>query len=147
MDNVTKRSYPQVLTEVQGAIVSTMRGDMERISETTLKDAIKRYIVDHGIRCEIDDDKLVNYIYHDMAGLSFISRDGLFTKEGFEELDINAWDDVELVTHGERVKTDYSFLSPQHAIGRSEGCEVSADDVGRSKKHGHPNRDGHVFYC
>ena len=29
---------------------------------------------------------------------------------------LNAWNDVEIVTDGRRVKTDYSFLSPQHAL-------------------------------
>lgn len=116
MANTTTKPYAQVLEEVRSAISSSLHGDIERISETSMKDMIKRYIVDHGIRCEINDDDLVNYIYHDMSGLSFISRDDLFSKDGFEEININAWNDVEVVVKGQRQKTAYSFLSPQHAV-------------------------------
>lgn len=116
MANVTNRPYGQALAEVQGALAKTIRTDIEALSETALKDEIRRYIVDHGVRCEIEDDHLVEYIYHDMAGLSFISRENLFERDGFEEININAWDDVEVVIGGKRVKTNYSFLSPQHAV-------------------------------
>lgn len=117
MANTATRPYAQVLEEVRGAIARSMASDIAKVSEEALRDEIQRYIVDHGIRCEIDEDsRLVDYIYHDMAGLSFISRDQLFTREGFEEININAWNDIEVVVDGKRQKTDYSFLSPEHAI-------------------------------
>lgn len=96
----------------------SISGSVEELSEADLKDKIERYITDNRIKCSLTADvgELVNYIYHDMAGLSFITRDRLFERSGFEEININAWNDVEIVSGGQRVKTDYSFLSPQHAI-------------------------------
>lgn len=117
MPDRNAKPYAQVLPEVQSAVSSGVSSAINQMSEAALKDMIRRYIIDHSIHAtEVPDDQLINYIYHDMSGLSFISRDGLFEKEGFEEININAWDDVEVVVNGCRQKTDYSFLSPQQAI-------------------------------
>lgn len=117
MPNRNAKPYAQLLPEAQCTIARKISSDVAKMSEESLKDMIRRYIMDNSVRAEgVPDDQLVDYIYHDMAGLSFISREGLFAKEGFEELNINAWNDVEMVVNGCRSKTDYSFLSPQHAI-------------------------------
>lgn len=116
MPDQTRRPYAQALAEVQRAVAGSITTDIDRISETALREEIQRYITDHAIRADVADDQLVDHIYHDMAGLSFISRDHLFDRDGFEEININAWNDVEVVTDGRRLKTDYSFLSPQHAV-------------------------------
>ncbi|BDF70324.1 hypothetical protein CE91St41_24490 [Oscillospiraceae bacterium] len=111
--------YAQILPRVQAALALSISGSVEELSEADLKDKIERYITDNRIKCSLTADVgggLVNYIYHDMAGLSFITRDRLFERSGFEEININAWNDVEIVSGGQRVKTDYSFLSPQHAM-------------------------------
>ncbi|MEM5779759.1 MAG: ATPase, T2SS/T4P/T4SS family [Lawsonibacter sp.] len=110
--------YEQVLTRVQEGLSATAVGSLEEVSEAELKERIERHLTDNRIRCSLTPDQaeLVNYIYHDMAGYSFITRDDLFHKPGFEEININAWNDVEIMSAGRRVKTDYSFLSPQHAI-------------------------------
>ncbi|MEA4894083.1 MAG: ATPase, T2SS/T4P/T4SS family [Oscillospiraceae bacterium] len=110
--------YEQVLRRVQSNIASSLQQNIEEISEAELKEIIGKYITSHGVKCDLTSSvaELTNYIYHDMAGLSFITRDRLFEREGFEEIDINAWNNIEIVTEGKRQKTDYSFLSPQHAI-------------------------------
>lgn len=112
------RPYPQVLADVQAAIATSMSGSIEALNEKELKERIEKHITDHGITCALGTslEDLVNHIYHDMAGLSFISRDQLFEREGFEEININAWNDIEIIVHGRRKKTEYSFLSPQHAL-------------------------------
>jgi len=104
------------LATVQAYVADHIQEDIETVSETRIRELIRRTIVDRGLKCEIPDDQLVDYIYHDMAGYSFVSREHLFEKEGFEEININAWNDVEVTVHGHRKKTEYSFLSPQHAI-------------------------------
>ena len=55
-----------------------------------------------------------------MAGLSFITREHLFDQEGFEELDINSWDDVEIIHHGTLRAEDPGCASglPKHAAIR-----------------------------
>ena len=117
MPDFKSRPYAQVLQEVQSALAGAMAStDISNIAEATLKEEIQRYITDHAIHCNIPDNQLVEYIYHDMAGLSFISRDQLFERDGFEEININAWNDIEVVVNGCRLKTEYAFLSPQQAV-------------------------------
>lgn len=116
MANTSNRPYAQILEEVQTAVSRAMTTDIDRVSEAALKEEIKRYIVDHGLRSEIDDDRLVEYIYHDMAGLSFISREKLLERDDLEEININAWNDIEIKMDGRTIKTNYTFLAPQHAI-------------------------------
>lgn len=110
--------YEMVLRRVQSNIASSLKKKIEDISESELKEIIEKYITSHSVKCNLTDSvtELTNYIYHDMAGLSFITRDDLFEREGFEEIDINAWNEVEIVVDGKRTKTDYSFLSPQQAL-------------------------------
>jgi len=110
--------YEQVLNRVQSSVASSLKQKIEDISERELKETIEKYITTHGVKCNLTNSvaELTNYIYHDMAGLSFITRDRLFENDGFEEIDVNAWNDIEIVVDGKREKTDYSFLSPQHAI-------------------------------
>lgn len=110
--------YEQILQQVQGAVATAIAGSVDALTERELTDKIVQYITDHGIKCALTADVqvLAHHIYHDMAGYSFISRDALFEREGFEEININAWNDIEVATHGKKVKTDYSFCSPQHAI-------------------------------
>lgn len=110
--------YELVLQRVQSNIASSLNKKIEDISESELKEIIEKYITSHSVKCDLTDSvtELTNYIYHDMAGLSFITRDNLFEREGFEEVDINAWNDVDIVEFGKSRKTAYSFLSPQHAV-------------------------------
>lgn len=109
--------YQQVLPMVQSEVARGLTRKVDELTEDELKGIIARHIRDHRIKCDLTNsaEKLTDYIYHDMAGLSFISREHLFEIGGFEELDINAWDDVEIVVKGQRKKTDYRFLNPQHA--------------------------------
>ena len=112
------RPYEQILAQVQEGVSKTLTQSVDQVSEADLKDRITRFVTDNRITCALTDDVgvLVDHIYHDMAGYSFITREGLFDLEGFEEIDINAWNDVDMVIRGVRRKTVYSFLSPQHAV-------------------------------
>lgn len=109
--------YKQILPQVQTAVARSLTRRVEELTETELKSMILKHLRDEQIKCDLTDDTqtLVDHIYHDMAGMSFISRERLFELPGFEELDINAWDSVELICHGKRERTDYQFLSPTQA--------------------------------
>ena len=109
--------YRQILPRVQADVARSLNRKVEDLTEQELKNIITRYIREQRIKCDLTDnvEELVNHIYHDMAGLSFISRENVFQTDGFEELDINSWDDVEIIVNGIREKTKYQFLSPQHA--------------------------------
>lgn len=110
-------SYEIVLAAIKGRVVDKLRKSVEDITETELKGLIIRDIEHNRVKCSLTEDivVLVNHIYHDMAGYSFISREKLFEREGFEEININGWDDIEVISHGRREKLDYSFLNPQQA--------------------------------
>lgn len=114
-------SYTKALNTVQKGLIDSDSFKSKQIDEApaeALKAAIRQYIVNKKIKCDLsnDVDVLVNHMYHDMAEMSFISRDNLFEMEGFEELNINAWNAVEIVINGVRSMTDYSFLSAQRCI-------------------------------
>ena len=113
-----RADYADVLTAVQERISGKLKEPVDHYTEETLKEIIYRDIRDYKVKCNLtkEPEVLVNYIYHDMAGYSWITRDGLFDKEGFEEININSWNDVEVVTGGVPEKTNYSFLSPEHAV-------------------------------
>lgn len=110
--------YEQVLPKVQSEVARNLSRKVDELTEAELKGTIARYLREHRVKCDLTSSQaeLTEYIYHDMAGLSFISRERLFDQDGFEELDINSWDDVEIVHNGRREKTNYRFLNPQHAI-------------------------------
>lgn len=110
--------YESVLERVQKHVATNLTKSVEEISESELRETIEKCIIDNNIKCALSDDvtELSNCIYHDMAKQSFISRNNLFHKEGFEELNINAWNAVDIVTHSGTEKSDLRFLFPQHAI-------------------------------
>ena len=94
---------------------SISQRSIDDIPENEMKAMIYKTIEKEKITSSLtaDPEEFINHIYHDMAGLSFISREGLFDQDGFEEININRWNDIEIITRGERKKTTYSFLSPQ----------------------------------
>lgn len=110
--------YPNALHTVQEGVTGKFTKDASAYNESEIKDIILRYIREHNITCSLTSNptELTNYIYHDMAGLSFITRDSLFDRPGFEELNINAWNDIDIKEYGVFRKTNYSFLSSQQAI-------------------------------
>ena len=109
--------YAQILPSVQAEVARSLTKKVDELSEDALKSIISRYLRENRVKCDLTANavELTDHIYHDMAGLSFISREHLLERDGFEELDINAWDDVEIIERGQRRKTDYRFLSPEHA--------------------------------
>ena len=113
------QDYEFVLSRVQTELSSKLNNDnVSEFSSSDLKNEIIKIIQNSHIKCDYTDDidELAERLYHDMSGWSFISRYDLLNKEGFEELNINAWNDVDIIINGEMKKTSYSFLSPQQAI-------------------------------
>lgn len=86
-------------------------------TERLLRDHIQKYLKDYKVSCESGEtgEELTNRIFHDMAEYSFITRLGLLEMDGFEELNANSWDDIELITNKGMKKLSETFLSPEHA--------------------------------
>lgn len=111
-------SYESVLSRVQEEILEKIKNDVDNLTELEYLGIIEKHLTDKKINCNITNStaELANYIYHDMAKFSFISREKIFEMDGFEELNINAWNDVDIIIKGKSYKTAYSFLNPEHAI-------------------------------
>ncbi|MEG1985338.1 MAG: ATPase, T2SS/T4P/T4SS family [Oscillospiraceae bacterium] len=109
--------YPAILEQVQQHF-SNQYSNLQNNDPVYIKEQIRQYIIAYGIHSEDlpGTDTLTEYVYHDMMGFSFITRENLFDIEDFEELNINSWDDVDIKISGISRKTEYTFLSPQHSI-------------------------------
>lgn len=113
-----ENEYQKVLGIVQKGVAFDLKKEIENVSEKELMDKIYTYIAENGIKCSLTEDplELAKYIYHDMAGYGFITREKIFDIPGFEELNVNAWNNIHIKINGKTERTNYSFLSPEHAI-------------------------------
>ena len=75
-----------------------------------------KYIQDHRIQVTgKTTDELIDAIYSEMAEFGFLTK--YIYGEGIEEIDVNAWDDVEVqFSGGVTKKLTEHFDSPEHAI-------------------------------
>lgn len=115
-------NYSDILRNIQEYMSNTydnlLSVDMSDSDEKLVKEYIKQYIVTHSIKLDdFDDDELTNQLFSDMAEFSFLTK---FLrnpeKMHLEEIDINSWEDIDLIVNGQRYKSPEHFLSPQHAI-------------------------------
>lgn len=114
--------YKSLLESVTEEINRRYAGsDIDRINKQQLKDSIQNYLLLSNLSItSFTEELLVDYLYHDMAELSFISREQLFEQPGFEELNVNSWNDIDVVINGKMIKTDFTFISPQQALNVHE---------------------------
>lgn len=119
----TDYSYSDILVATQEFISTTyqdlLSNDITSDDRRLIKDYIRQYLVTRNVKPDegLDVDSLTEKLYMDMVEFSFITiwlRDA--EKMRLEEININAWNDIEIITAGQRQKSGASFLSPQHAI-------------------------------
>ncbi len=116
--------YYEVLPIVQEymsiAHENILSTELTRENERLIKDFIRQYLVTHNIRLAgMTEDQLTERLFNDMAGFSFLTEllaDDRPEKTGLEEIDINSWQDIDIIVNGVKYKSDKRFLSPQHAI-------------------------------
>ncbi|MCD8197516.1 MAG: CpaF/VirB11 family protein [Lachnospiraceae bacterium] len=114
------RDFSSALREVQAFLskeyssLVTAEGSEEVKSQ--IRRFAKKYIQDQRIAVEgMTEEELLDGIYSEMAEFGFLTR--YIYGEGIEEIDINAWDDVEVqFAGGLTKKLDEHFDSPEHAI-------------------------------
>lgn len=96
-----------------GLIADGATGD-ERKAQT--KRYIGKYIQDNRIAVAgMIEQQLVDAIYTEMAEFSFLTK--YIFGSGIEEIDVNAWDDVEVqYSDGTTKKLGEHFESPEHAV-------------------------------
>ena len=116
-------TYEQILEDVQryfaenhaATIAEAGDGNTDRAS-SLLKELMVQYIVKRKYAIEgLTTEELCEKLYEDMAGYSFLKK--WIYKPGIEEVNINAYNDIEVIEAGGRsVKIPDKFSSPQHAI-------------------------------
>ncbi len=91
-----------VITEPQGAAL--------------LKNLLSKYIYQNHLKCrEYSNLKdLIDKCYEDMAGFGFLTK--YLYDDAVEEINCNAWNDIEIVTGEGWKKLDEHFLSPTQCV-------------------------------
>lgn len=115
-------TYNDLLVSVQAYMSNTyeklLSTDMSEADSKLVHDYIKQYLVTRNIRQDgMTEDELTEKLYSDMAEYSFLTK--LLKnaeKMHLEEIDINSWDDIDLIVAGRRYKSQETFGSPQHAV-------------------------------
>ena len=130
-------SYEQILGDVQRyfaenhAVAIAGEGDKggELLQELMTQYLVKRRYTVEGLSTE----ELVERLYEDMAGYSFLKK-WIYLTPGVEEVNINAYNDIEVIMNsGRSVKIPEKFSSPQHAIDvvrrMLSSCGMILDDT------------------
>ena len=114
------RDFASVLQEVQAYMSkeysALVTGDGSEEVKAQIRRFAGKYIQDHRIAVEgMTTDQLIDGIYSEMAEFGFLTK--YIYGDGIEEIDINAWDDVEVqYSGGVTEKLMEHFDSPEHAI-------------------------------
>ena len=114
------RDFNSVLHEVQEYISGKYAALITDGGTEEVKAQIKRYITkyvqDYRIAVSsMSQEQLVDTLYTEMAEFSFLTKYIFGT--GIEEIDVNAWNDIEVqYSSGITKKLDENFDSPEHAI-------------------------------
>ncbi|HRS64897.1 MAG TPA: CpaF/VirB11 family protein [Spirochaetia bacterium] len=118
--NGAAREFGSVLHEVQEYISSKYAtlitdGGTEEV-KAQVKRYIAKYVQDYRIAVAgMTQTQLVDALYTEMAEFSFLTK--YIFGAGIEEIDINAWNDVEVqYSSGVTKKLDEHFDSPEHAV-------------------------------
>lgn len=134
-------TYDQILEDVQryfsenhASTIAEAGGESngERAA-ALLKELMVQYLVKRKYTIEgLTTEQLCEQLYEDMAGYSFLKK--WIYKPGIEEVNINAYNDIEVIEAGGRsIKIPDKFSSPQHAIDvvrrMLNACGMIIDDT------------------
>lgn len=114
------RDFADVLREIQGYLSKEYSDLVAADGSEEVKTQIRRfagkYIQEHRISVKgMSTDELLDAVYSEMTEYGFLTK--YIYGEGIEEIDINAWDDVEIqYSGGGTKKLEEHFTSPEHAI-------------------------------
>ncbi len=130
-------SYEQILEDVQRYFAENhavaIAGEGDKGGEL-LQELMPQYLVKRRYTVEgLSTEELVERLYEDMAGYSFLKK-WIYLTPGVEEVNINAYNDIEVIMNsGRSVKIPEKFSSPQHAIDvvrrMLSSCGMILDDT------------------
>lgn len=115
-----EKPFKEVLVQVQEFISERYSKLVAEAGNAEAKEQIKRYMRQYlqDEKLSVKDmttDALVDALYTEMAEFSFLTK--YIYGKGIEEIDINAWNDIEVqFSDGRNEKLDEHFDSPEHAI-------------------------------
>lgn len=119
--NIGKLTYKDILDDTQKYMSehnSKLFSDDNATEEVQaqMRNAIESYVGNRGyVLPNTTTDQLVTRLFNDMVKYSFL-EDWLY-KDGVEEININAWNDVEVLESGKKPRRiEQTFTSPQHAF-------------------------------
>lgn len=135
-----KLTYDQILEDVQryfsenhaSTIAEAGEGNAGR-AIIVLKELMVQYLVKRKYAVDgLNTQELCEKLYEDMAGYSFLKK--WIYRPGVEEVNINAFDDIEVIMNsGRSIKIPDKFSSPQHAIDvvrrMLNACGMVIDDT------------------
>lgn len=83
--------------------------------EKLLKTLISKYVHQENLYCdEYEYDELIHKIYEDMAQFGFLTK--YIFDDSVEEININAYNDIEIITNKGYFKLDEKYNSPKECI-------------------------------
>ena len=115
-----RKTFSEVLAEVQeyisGKYAALLLDGKQGDGKQQIRFYIQKYLEDNRIVAEgLSEQELIEKLYAEMSEFSFLTKYIFGT--GIEEIDINAWNDIEIYRSGGRKeKLNEHFESPQHAI-------------------------------
>lgn len=131
-------TYEDILEDVQKYCTANHADTLSGESDPdNAKRLLKEFILQYLMKCSysiegMSMEGLCENLYEDMAGFSFLKK--WIYKKGIEEVNINAYNDIEVIMSGGRsMKIPDKFKSPQHAIDvirrLLSTCGVVIDDT------------------
>ena len=140
------KPYTEVLEIVRNEISRNHSGELASvISEpegaALLKNLLSKYIYQKHIACReySNLNDLVDKCYEDMAGFGFLTR--YIYDDEVEEINCNAWNDIEIVTGTGWKKIDEHFLSPVQCIDMTKKmCQLGGVIIDGSQ----PTKDSFI---
>lgn len=118
-DDIHEKPYDELLAEVQTYITDNHAKEVTaegEEAERMMKILVGRYLDSSKVKVKgYTKEQLVTRLYEDMAGFSFLRK--WIYKEGVEEININSYNDIEVILSGGRsMKIPDKFASPSQAI-------------------------------
>ncbi len=116
----TNRTYDDVLNEVREYIGTNHADELalcitRQDSADRVKGLIADFVAVHHVRLpELGMEQLTQKLYLDMAGFGFLEK--YIYDQDIEEINGNAWNDVEVVTQTGYHKIPECFSSPEQAV-------------------------------
>ena len=110
--------YEKVLNSIRDEMINTHAEELSQVlgvpeAAEKIKSLIARYITEKGLSVPgMDFDTLKNQLYYDMAGFSFLTE--FIYNPDVQEINVNSWDSIEIISNEKVTLLEEKFLNPQH---------------------------------